>query len=156
MQGKTGRRRLGALGTIALACLPSWLQAAPPGWTAVPPSTLAAMRGGFTLADGLQLSLGLEQLLTLNGEVVARSQINLGHPAQALPGMTVFQNGSGNGMLSDFSPAAAGMVIQNTLNDQRIGSSTMINASVNSGALLDNINFHTQLSDALTRAVAPR
>lgn len=150
--------RRGWLHWALLLAAPVWVQAAPPGWVAVEPTTLDVMRGGFTLASGLQVSLGLEQLLMLNGEVIARKQLDIGSLSDrggAEGAVALLQNGSGNTMLSGFSAdSGAGMVIQNTLNDQQIGSRTIINASVNSSALLDTLNFHSQLSDALARAVA--
>lgn len=50
--------------------------------------------------------------------------------------------------------SASGFILQNSLSGQQINSLTTIHASVNSGALLDAINFHGQLSDALARAAA--
>lgn len=54
------------------------------------------------------------------------------------------------------SGGASGFILQNSLSGQQINSLTTIHVSVNSGALLDAINFHGQLSDALARAAAPQ
>jgi hypothetical protein len=151
---------------LALTLLALDAGATPQDWTPVAPSALAGMRGGFTLAHGLHLSVGIEQLVAINGVTVGRAELTLlqgdgGNTslgaAAGLRGMLLVQNGSVQAMPVGFSPdLAGGMLIQNSLNDQSIGSQTIINASVNSGALLDTINFQGQLSDALARAAAAR
>jgi len=152
------------LGALALA----QVQAAPSGWVAVDAATLDSLRGGFTMANGLDVSLGIERLVTINGEVVSRTSFHIADlgridPEQArqtsaaLSEVKLIRNGNANMMLTTFSDATlAGTVIQNTLNDQKIVSSTVINASVNSIGLLKTINFHGNVSDAIARAVVPQ
>lgn len=161
IQQRFGRRSLMLM--VGLAALDAG--AAAPDWTPVAPSDLAAMRGGFTVAHGLRLSLGIEQLVAINGVTVARKALDLvqgsGQAGLAvhsgMEAMMLVQNGSVQIMPAGLShDLAGGMVIQNSLNDQSIGSQTIINATVNSGTLLETINFQGQLSDALARAAAWR
>ena len=149
------------LGALAQA------QAAPPDWVAVDAATLDNLRGGFTTVDGLNVSLGIERLVSINGELVSRTSFQITDLARvdaeqarqtsaALSEVKLIQNGGGNMMLAGFSSATlAGTVIQNTLNDQHILSQTVINASVNSISLLKTINFQGNVSDAIARAVIP-
>ena len=159
--------------TILGACAASLLgaltqaQAAPPGWVAVDAAALDSLRGGFTTVDGLNVSLGIERLVSINGELVSRTSFQISDLARidaeqarqtsaALSEVKLIQNGGDNMMLSGFSSATlAGTVIQNTLNDQHIANQTVINASVNSIGLLKTINFHGNVSDAIARSVIP-
>ncbi|QYF94184.1 hypothetical protein KY495_02845 [Massilia sp. PAMC28688] len=134
--------------------------ATPHDWQPVAAARLAALRGGFTVAPGLHLSFGIEQRVAINGVMVARSAWTVlhgrqGHPGPGAPAMLLVQNGSTQAMPAGLAPdVGAGMLIQNTLSDQHIGSQTTIHAAVNSATLLDAINFQGQLSDALARAAA--
>ena len=142
--------------------------AAPPGWVAVDAATLDEQRGGFTMANGLALSLGIERLVAINGEVVARTSVqvaDLGHLSEeqgrqtgaALSEVKLIQNGGDNIYQAAFADGAiGGTVIQNTLSDQRIESRTVINAAVNSLGLLKAINFNGNVSEAIARAAGPR
>lgn len=129
--------------------------AAPPGWVALDAAELDAARGRFGVTPELQVALGIERLVAINGEVVAQSHLSLLGSTGGLPGAVapmLVQNGAGN-LAPAMMPA---MLIQNTLDAQHLDSRTVIHASVNSAALLDTINFQGQLSDALARAAAPR
>lgn len=138
---------------MALALLPASAWGAPDGWVKVDASALAAWRGGFATAQGLQLALGIEQLASINGQLVARTALALAPGQSVGAGLTLVQQGSGNLMQPVLSADTAGaLVIQNSLNDQRIDAQTIISASVNSGALMETINFQGQLNDALARA----
>ena len=142
--------------------------AAPPGWVAVDTATLDALRGGFTLANGLAISLGIERVVAINGEVVARSSLQLSdignlseeqarQTSAALSSVKLIQNGGANINLAAFAGATlGGTVIQNTLNDQHIESRTIVTASVNSIGLLKALNFNGNVSDAIARAAGPR
>ena len=157
---------------IARVCLLCLLaapaSAAPPGWVAVDAATLDAQRGGFTMANGLEVSLGIERLVAINGEVLARTSVQLPDLARlsedqarqtsaALSSVKLIQNGGDNIYQAAFADSViGGTVIQNTLSDQRIESRTVINASVNSLGLLKAINFNGNVSDAIARAAAPR
>jgi hypothetical protein len=141
--------------------------AAPPGWVAVDAATLAQLRGGFTTASGIALSLGIERLVAINGEVVSRTSFqvaDLGRLSEeqarqtgaALSAIKPIQNGSDNMSHAAFADAAlGGTVIQNSLSGQHIDNRTVIDASVNSMGLLKAINFNGNVSDAIARAAAP-
>jgi hypothetical protein len=138
------------------------------GWTPVTDAQLARLRGGFTTAAGLQMSLGIERLVSINGEIVARTRVDISdlnhlsgeqlrQTREALSSVKLIQNGGDNIYQAGTSAnAGGGMVIQNTLNDQLIRSQTVISSTVNSASLLKTINFQGSVSDALARAVGTR
>ncbi|UGQ48267.1 hypothetical protein [Massilia endophytica] len=113
------------------------------GWTPVPDSILDEARGGFERQNVLA-SLSIERMISLNGAVVAESQLALADLARAAP--------------QDMARAAAleTLLVQNSLNDQMIRSQTTINTTVNSLAVLKNLNFGDSVRQALTHAIAPR
>lgn len=148
---------------FGLALLPAMTLAAPRGWVALAPEELANLRGTYAPVQGMQLTLGVEQLATLNGQLVARTELMLlnGETGTSLPpsltsSMTLVQNGAGNIADPALGAGTAAMVIQNSLSDQAIGSQTIINASVNSRSLMQTIDFQAQLSESLARAAAVR
>lgn len=161
-QMRRWRACAGAACCLLGASLPA--AAAPPGWTPVPQSTLGQMRGGFTTAAGLEVSLGIERMVTLNGEVVSRTSFQIADigrlsPEQAqqtgaaLSAVKLIQNGSENIAGAVFAAGTlGGTLIQNSLNNQQIESRTVINSSVNSIGLLTAMNFSASLNDALARA----
>jgi hypothetical protein len=144
------------------------LAAAEPGadWTPVKDEQLEQMRGGFTTANGLQVSLGIERLVAINGELVARTRVDISdlnrmsdeqlrQTRDALSSVKLIQNG-GDNIYQAGDSAHGGVVIQNTLNDQSIQSQTVISSTVNSASLLKTINFQGSVSDALARAASAR
>jgi hypothetical protein len=158
------------LGLALAACSVTALaqeQAGASDWVAVNEQRLDQMRGGFTLGSGLKVSLGLERLVAVNGEVVARTSFHvadLNHlsaeqarqTSAALSSVKLVQNGGDNINLAAMPPQAlGGTVIQNSLNNQLIRSQTVINSTVNSMGLLKALNFQGSLGDALVRAVTP-
>jgi hypothetical protein len=163
---------LGAPAAVAAPMAPS--PTAPPptapdnGWAPVDEAELDGMRGGFGNEAGLRVSIGVERLVSINGNIVARTNIDiadLNHLTEeqarqtrdALSSVKLVQNGSDNIYQAGESPRAlGGIVIQNTLNDQQIRNQTIISSTVNSASLLKTINFPGSLSDALTRAVSAR
>ena len=159
-------RRLGACACCLFGLAPR-AQASPPGWTPVDSAMLDTLRGGFTVAGGLQVSLGIERLVTINGEVVSRTSVQLAdlgrmnaeqarETSAALSAVKLIQNGSDNIYTAGFSSdTLGGTVIQNTLDGQRIESSTIINSTVNSIGLLKTMNFSGNVSDAIARAAGP-
>lgn len=145
--------------------LPEVEVAPPDGWHALGGSALDDMRGGFTLGDGLIVGLGIERMVSINGELVASTRFELselsglgGDAAEAarsaLTQGGLIQNGPGNIAPAALSPEALGAtVIQNTLNDQTIRSQTIINASVNSATLMQSLNFSDSVGQAIRDAV---
>lgn len=140
----------------------------PSDWVPVSSAVLDQMRGGFTLGEGLQVSLGIERLVSINGEIVSRTSFELADMShlsaeqaeltrEALSSVKLIQNGGDNIYQATMSAQTlGGTVIQNTLNDQLIRSQTVINSTVNSTALLKTLNFNGSLSDALARAAGNR
>ena len=138
------------------------------GWQAVDDATLEQARGGFDMPGGLNLSLGIERLVSINGEVVAStsfmindvSRLTVAEASQAraaLSAMNVVQNGAGNLFAAGaLEQAMAGTVIQNSLNDQVLRSQTIVNTSVNSLELLKIANFHDTLQNALDTVAGTR
>lgn len=137
------------------------------GWEAVDGDRLDELRGGFDIGNGLIVSLGLERLVSINGELVARTSFALpaaggiaGDAAdaahEALNNGGLIQNGPGNIAPLVLSADALGAtVIQNTLNDQTIRSQTIINATVNSATLMQSLNFNDSVGQAIRDAVRP-
>lgn len=119
---------------------------------------LDEMRGGFEINNGwLKMSFGLERLAFINGELVARTTLNLpsmgahGNPAitQSDPivvsGPTIVQNGPNN----NFTPPEGlnqAMIIQNTLDNTHIGSMTIIDVTMNSMALVRGMAVSSSLN----------
>lgn len=138
------------------------------GWQAVDDATLEQARGGFDMPGGLNLSLGIERLVSINGEVVASTSFTIADVARlsaaeasqaraALTAMNVVQNGTGNLFAAGaLEQAMAGTVIQNSLNDQVLRSQTIVNTSVNSLELLKIANFHDTLQNALDTVAGTR
>ena len=134
---------------------------------AVDSATLDEARGGFLTPNGLVVSLGLERMVSINGNVVERTEMQLGDigklasgeasiSSEALGQLRLIQNGD----VSSVTPGGAGLLggtlIQNTLNDQLIKNQTSINATVNTAGMLRALNFGTSLNNALSTAVGPR
>jgi hypothetical protein len=134
---------------------------------AVDPAALDGLRGGFDLGNGLAVSLGIERFVTINGNVLERSQLELGDlgsltsggakiGADAAGQVRLIQNGVGGLNVNLGNNALGGTFIQNSLNDQLISNQTIINASVNARGMLQSMNFQSTLANALNTAVTGR
>jgi hypothetical protein len=134
---------------------------------AVDSATLEDARGGFITADGLTVTLGLERLVTINGNVVERTELQLGDigklasgqgsvSSETLGQLRLIQNGELRALTPESGGLLGGTVIQNSLNDQLIRNETAINATVNTAGMLRALNFGTSLNNALSTAVGPR
>lgn len=133
-------------------------------WTKVDDNTLDAARGGFT-NNGLTVSLGIDRIVAINGEVVAHTRIDIAdlgrigvdqarQTSEALSSVKLVQNGSANiYRAGEMGAALGGIVIQNSLDNQQIRADTVIHSTVNSAGLLNAMHFHGTLQDSLTRAV---
>jgi hypothetical protein len=153
---------------LALAGIGAPAFAEPADWTPVDEDQLEQMRGGFGDAAGLTVSLGIERLVSINGDVVSRTHIDIAdlnrlsaeqvrQTGDALSSVKLIQNGRDNIYeAGESARVAGGVVIQNTLNDQLIRSQTVISSTVNSASLLKSLNFQGTLSDALSRAAGAR
>jgi hypothetical protein len=131
---------------------------------AVAATTLEGLRGGFTTDTGLAVTLGLERIVTINGNIAEQTKIDFGDlgkltsgqatlSADAIGQLRLIQNGVGNNLSVQFGQnTLGGTVIQNTLNDQLINNQTIINASVNARGMLQTMNFQSTLANALNTA----
>ena len=136
---------------------------APPGWHKLDAAVLEQERGGYDLPSGLTMSLGIERLVSVNGQLLTQTSFNIANLAsisgdearqasEAIGSAHLLQNGSGNSA-SLGAGVSAGTFVQNTLNDQTIGTRTIISANVNSASLLKDLNFGSSLRDAAIRAI---
>jgi len=134
---------------------------------AVDSATLEAARGGFITADGLMVTLGLERLVSINGTVVERTEMQLGDIGKlargegtlsrdALGELRLIQNGDVRTMAGNAQNLLGGTIIQNSLNDQTIRNQISINATVNTAGMLRALNFGASLNNALSSAVGTR
>jgi len=134
---------------------------------AVAPATLDDYRGGFTDPNGLAVSLGIDRIVTVNGNVAATTSMNFGDLGSLASGKTtlstdaanqlnLIQNGHGTFNVQLGSGAMGGTVIQNSLNNQIINNATIINASVDTRGMLQAMNFQSTLSNALNTAATGR
>jgi len=148
---------------------PQQVRRAGPTWQgsaeAVNEQALDRLRGGFQAPNGLQMSFGIERVVYINGVLTTSTRIGvegLGAVAGAVTpppvfngtGLSLVQNGGGNTFLPGvLSPSAQGTVIQNTLNDQRIQTLTVINANANSLDVLRSWSLQMSIRDAVTGSV---
>lgn len=133
---------------------------------AVDPAELDELRGGFVTPGGIAVSLGIERIVTINGNVAERSQLEFGDLGSLTSGATTLSGAAGQVRLIQNGTATmnvqmgrdilAGTFIQNSLNDQLISNQTIINASVNARGLLQAMNFQSTLTNALNTAAAGR
>ena len=155
----------------------------PADWAAASDERLAGLRGGFELGAGLTVSFGIARTVMINGEVLSRTSFVLPDVGKitaeqasmaraAMGGLTVVQNGAGNGVAPNaFAPAstaatppavlggpvlASGTVIQNSLDNQVLQHTTLINTGVYSLGLLKQGHAHSALRDALFGALGQR
>jgi hypothetical protein len=104
--------------------------------TPVPDEELAALRGGFETASGLQISFGIERLVYLNGELRMQNTVFDSAVLADLGSLAAYIQTSMAGGGSGGIPPALLTSIQNDLDGQVIQSLTVINATVSSmGAL---------------------
>ena len=127
--------------TLTLALAAASVQAASPFTpsAAVAPGVLDGCRGGFTTGSGLVVSLGVERIVTVDGQVAARSELQLGDLGRPDAGAHV-----------------VGQLVQNRLNDRTIGTTTIIHASVDTGGLMQAMHFQTTLANALNAAAGAK
>ena len=117
-----------------------------PEWVAVDPASLAGLRGGFALPSGLQVSFGFERQVHVNGALVSALRVRVADVGRitteeagqlaALGNTQLVQIGSGNALQAD----VGGLVIQNTLNDQRIQVQTSLDVGVGTLGLLQALH----------------
>ena len=119
------------------------------------------MRGGFEAAGGLQISFGIERSVYINGSLVTTTSLNVADSGQVttvssnqlVPGSSIalIQSGANNTFRSGPGTATnAAIVIQNSLDNQKIQGVTVVTATVNSLALTKSANIQSSIQDALT------
>jgi hypothetical protein len=127
----------------------------------VGPAVLDNCRGGFTTPTGLSVTLGIERIVTVDGHVAARSELQLGDlgrlaaGASPPPAMSAVQSAlgpDGSGLTVRLGAANA-TVIQNSLDGQAIANTTIIHATVGTQGMLQAMQFQTTLANALSAAV---
>lgn len=137
---------------LALACAPA---CATDDWVPVAPERLDQLRGGFTTPAGLQVALGIERIVSINGEAVSRVTLfALGAANNGLSAgdsARLIQQG-GNNVFAGALDQAGATFVQNSLNNQTIRTDTLISANVNSAALLRELNFSQALGHAAITA----
>lgn len=114
-------------------------------WVPVSAQRLEACRGGFELGNGLVAALNVERLVSINGNLVSSSRLNLDEMSRLSAAQA-----------QAAQAAMAGQVIQNSASGQLIRSQTTITTTVNSLSLLKTLNFEGSLRDALSAAAGPR
>jgi hypothetical protein len=121
---------------------------------------LDRVRGGFTNGAGLEVSFGIERAVYVNGVLVTTTSLNVsglgsapsvGPGAPIAPGTaSLVQLGSGNtSVIGALDAATLGTVVQNTLNNQKIQTVTLVNATVNSLQVVKSMNIGASLRGAL-------
>jgi len=131
--------------------------------TPVAAAALDAARGGFEVAGGLSLSLGIERVVSVNGEIMARTNIAIPDLAamtaeqarltqDALGAARMIQIGGNNYAAADLNLPNGATLLQNTLSGQDIRTATTISSTVNSMALIKDINFQSTIRDAVVRS----
>ncbi len=154
-------------------------------WLAVGDATLSRLRGGFSVGDGLIVTLGITRALYINGALITETRLQLDQMAQLnaaqaaqlgqqLQALNLVQNGPGNTFLAGVAtPAAAasttasamvstvtglgpGTIVQNSLNGQNILNRTTIDASSTGLSLLRTAQLQAAISQAVQQSVGPR
>ena len=133
---------------------------------AVDDTALSRLRGGFDDGRGLIASIGLERLTVVNGVVVSSVNLQISdlskvsaQQAQQLQTTLAtlgLVNGVGNAPGAAQGLQAGTTVIQNTLNNQAIRNTTVLNVSTNSQQFVRDTNLQSTLRDALTLPQAGR
>lgn len=132
-------------------------------WAAVDTATLDETRGGFETPGGLNISLGIERVVSINGEVLSRTNVAIANVAnmtadqvaaasEALGTARLIQLGGSNYAPQDIGLGSGATLVQNSLDHQNILARTTITSTVNSMALLKDLNFHSTIRDAIVRS----
>lgn len=125
-------------------------------------TALEGQRGGFVTESGFNVSVGLERITAINGQVIHAVKLDLGDlstlTARGLsaaglnlnPAATaIIQNGPGNTVTSDvlqnLSNGAVATVVQNSLDNQQLQNITVINTTVTGMQTFRNMNVFGDL-----------
>lgn len=132
-------------------------------WAAVDTATLDDARGGFEVPGGLNISLGIERVVSINGEVLSRTNVMIPDVSsmsadqvraagEALGTARLIQMGGSNFAPQDIGLGSGATLVQNSLDHQNIMAQTTISSTVNAMALIKDINFHSTIRDAIVRS----
>lgn len=113
-------------------------------WQKLPDTELAKMRGGFITSDGLNINVGLERLVMIDGTVKTRFKMDLSGlgRSQGAPiplstdqnkSIQIVQNGDHNVVTADVPANFAGgalTIIQNSLDSKLIQNYTTLQIDV--------------------------
>jgi hypothetical protein len=132
-------------------------------WVAVDADALDRTRGGFETPGGLNISLGIERVVSINGEVLSRTNVAITDIAsmtsaqrllagEALGTASLIQIGGQNFAPGDIGLGSGATFVQNSLDNQAILAQTTITSTVNSMSLLKDLNFHSTIRDAIVRS----
>ena len=146
----------GCAAALLFFCGPAW---ATDDWVPVASEQLEQLRGGFTTPAGLQVSLGIERIVSINGEAVSHVTLLAlgagGSGPSAGESARLIQQG-GNNLFAGTLDQSGATFVQNSLNNQTIRTDTLISANVNSAGLLRELNFSHALSAAAIVAAGSR
>jgi hypothetical protein len=115
---------------------------------AVPTATLDNCRGGYDSLPGLAVTLGIERIVMVNGNVLERSAMQFGDLAR-------LTTGAGQVLLTGRSPLQ-GTFLQNSLNNQTLQSVAIIHASVDARGAIQAMHFQSTLAHAFTLSLSGR
>ncbi len=138
-------------------------------WQPVGNDSLDALRGGFDLGGGMSIAFGLTRTVTINGNLVTTTSIQIPDISQLTANQSaalsshlgraqVVQNSavaSAEGIVR-IGGATGATIIQNSLDNQSIKSTTTINANVGSLSLLKAFNTQSVVRDAVVNAITSR
>jgi hypothetical protein len=119
----------------------------------VPDDLLAGVRGGFESPDGtLQLSIGVQRQVLVDGQAVAVSTLQFCGPSCATgdagSALAWVQRGAGNSA-AGLAAAGQGLVVQNTLDQQRLTALTTIDIKTNGLQIYQGAALQSALGSAL-------
>jgi hypothetical protein len=143
---------LAAIGWVPSSA-PALAADAPAAWAPVGDDVLGGARGGVDTGNGLLVSLSVDRVLSLNGNVVASGQLSAA--GSALSTFGAAPAGAGGALAQAVQPLS-GLLLQNSANGQLIRSQTTIDATVNSLSILKDMHFGDSLRQSLSTAVVPR
>ena len=126
-------------------------------WKPIDPARLDEMRGGFELPSGAMLSFGIERAVYVNGQLTANMAVRVSDlsriSAEEARDLAAFNEGIvvqiGDGNRFEPTRVPGGVVIQNTLDDQRIVTVTHLEIGSNALGTFQELNSSSALHDAL-------
>lgn len=131
-------------------------------WVPIDPDRLDEMRGGFELPSGQVLSFGIERAVYVNGELLASNTLRISDlskvSAADVKAIADFNQGLvvqiGDGNRFEPVKVPAGVVIQNTLDNQHIITVTRMDVGSNVLSSFQELNNASALHDSLILAAS--